>query len=175
MGDRAGIVASLNDLAKIAYFEENYSSASRIHEEALTILQELGDRTGIAATIGNLGFIAYSSGDYKAARSLYDESLAIRLQVEDRLGITCSFENLASVSAVEGHPVRAAHLWGAAEALRTVLGAPMQQDEMVRHSKQTAIARVSLADDPTFDCAWEAGKAMSMEQAIALALEHAGG
>jgi non-specific serine/threonine protein kinase len=69
-----------------------------------------------------------------------------------------------------GRPVCDAGLWGAAERLREAIGAPLPPNEQRRRERQVAVARAALGDDAAFDRAWQEGRAMTLEQAIAGAL-----
>jgi hypothetical protein len=45
--------------------------------------------------------------------------------------------------------------------------------ERTRYEEQVAAARAALNDNAAFDAAWQQGRAMTVEQAVALALEGA--
>ena len=65
--------------------------------------------------------------------------------------------------------VRSPRLWGAAEATRRLIGAPLPPNERPRYERLVAAVRTQL-DEETFAAAWAAGQALSLEQAIAEAL-----
>jgi len=79
-------------------------------------------------------------------------------------------EGRAQVAAAHGHAARAAHLLGAAEAVRAAIGAPLLPRAKAGHDCTVAAARTSLGDD-AFAAAWEMGATLSLEQAIVLVLE----
>src|SRR5438552_2077153 len=87
----------------------------------------------------------------------------------DRAGIADSLEALAVVVAALGGSARAVRIWGAAERLRKEIGSPLL--ERPRHVRRVAAARAALGDDAAFDRAWKEGSALTLEQAIDLALE----
>jgi hypothetical protein len=118
-------------------------------------------------SLNNLGLVAHEQGDNAAARALLEESLTIYRELGDRHGIAWSLEGLAT--AALGAPLHASRLWGAAERLREEIGAPLPPNEKSRYEQQVAAARAALADD----AAWAEGRAMTLEQAIELALEQA--
>ena len=66
-------------------------------------------------------------------------------------------------------PVRAARLFGAAEALRESVCVPLPRVHCADYERDVAAARTQL-DEATFAVAWAAGQAMTLEQAIAYAL-----
>ena len=65
---------------------------------------------------------------------------------------------------------RAARLCGAAAALRVAIGAPLHPTERADYERTVAALRVALGD-AAYEAAWAQGQALTLEQAIALALE----
>ncbi len=171
LGDRWGIAASLNNLGNLAFDQGDYQAARARHEETLAISRELGDQMGIANSLGNLGNDAYSQGDYAAAQALHSEGLAIRREIQDNLGIVVSLEGLVTVFVALGSSLRATRILGAAERLREKIGSPLPPTDRSEYDQIVAAARAKLSDDAAFDHAWQEGRALTLEQAIALALE----
>jgi len=68
---------------------------------------------------------------------------------------------------------RAARLFGAAEALREALGAPVLWFQRQSYAQGVAALRAWL-DDAACAAAWAEGRGMTLEQAIAYALEGLG-
>jgi hypothetical protein len=77
---------------------------------------------------------------------------------------------LGSVAALDEQPARAARLWGGAERLRQVLGRRTAPAARATYERAMAVARAQIGED-AFAAAWAAGRAMSIEQASAYALE----
>jgi predicted ATPase/class 3 adenylate cyclase/Tfp pilus assembly protein PilF len=169
LGDRSSIALSLNNLGAVALSQGDYGAARVVVEESLVIRRELGDRQGVADSLFNLGNVACRQGDLGAARTLYAESLVVLREIGDREGLADSLEGTASAAAECADPLLAARLWGAAERLREELGAPLTADERPHYERATAAARAGRG--VAFDRAWQEGCAMSLEQAVALALE----
>ena len=171
LGDRGGMAGSLNNLGNVALDQGDYSAARALYEECLVIWRELGDRGGNATSLGNLANVAFEQGDYPAARTLAEESPAIRRGLSDRQKIADSLEGLAAVVAALGSSLRAARIWGVAQRLREEVGSPTSPNELPRYDRRVAAARVALGDDSAFDRAWQEGRALTLEQAIALTSE----
>jgi non-specific serine/threonine protein kinase len=83
--------------------------------------------------------------------------------------ISESLEDLAAVLAAQGEATRAAQLWGAAEALREEIGAPLAPAERSRYEAAVASAREDCPD-AAFESAWAEGRVMTPEAAIAYAV-----
>jgi len=171
LGDRWGMSATLNNLGSLVYEQGDYQASRSLHEESLAIVRALGDRMGVAASLSNLGEIACDQGDYQAASALHREGLEIRRDVGDRRGIAYSLEGLAAVVAGCGDSLRAAALWGAAARLRSEIGSPMAPNDRPGYDRRVAAARAAASDHVAFDRAWREGGAVTVEQAIDLALQ----
>jgi tetratricopeptide (TPR) repeat protein len=171
LGDRWGIAQSLNHLANVALAQGDLSIARAQLEESLAIMRELENTTAIASALSNLGAVALAQGDLASARSLCKESLAIGREVGARWEIVYALNRLASVADALGNPLRAASIWGAGERLRGEIGSPLPSSHRHEFDRSLAAARAALGDDAAFDRAWHEGHALTLEQAIELAME----
>jgi predicted ATPase/class 3 adenylate cyclase/DNA-binding NarL/FixJ family response regulator len=172
VGDTSGIAASLSNLGNIAFEQGDYVTARALREEGLTLMREVGDTSGIAADLGSLAEITLEQGDYVTARALYEESLTLLRGLGNTWGIAASLEGFAAVSSVQGHAEQALRLAAAAAALRQAISAPLSPAEQAQLERWLVLARQALSET-TRTAAWEAGRAMTLEQAIASALEPA--
>jgi len=75
-------------------------------------------------------------------------------------------EILAAAVAAQGNHAWAAHLWGAVEALREAIGAPLPLVERAPYHRVVASSRTQFGEKD-FDTAWAEGRTMSPEQALA--------
>jgi tetratricopeptide (TPR) repeat protein len=155
----------------VAYFQHDYPTARMFSEESLAIMRELQHGSGIADSLCNLGNVACEQGDYQTARTTFEEALAIRHARGDQRGTASSLEGLAAVVAALGRSLKAARIWGAAERLRTEVGAPLSPNDRTDYERRVAEARAVLGDDAAFDRAWREGCVLTLEQAMELALE----
>ena len=171
LGDQRGIAVVLNNLGMMAFYRNDYSAARLLHDQTLVIRRELGDRWGIAVTLHNLSRVALAQGDYPSSSALLTESLATRRDLADRLGIAESLEEFAGLAFALDRPGPGARLCGHAARLREEIGSPLPPWERVRYDRRIASARASLGNDVAFDLAWQAGHAMTLEQAIEYALQ----
>ena len=175
LGDRWGIGVSLENLGRNAYERGDYASARALLEETLMISRELDEPWGIGMHLRDVGLVALEQGDYEGARGCFAESLKIQRELGDRWGTAISIAGLANLASVLNEPGRAARLWGKAERLREEIGVPLTPLERLRYERVVASARSGMGDDLAFDSAWEEGRAMTLERAVAHALEKPGG
>jgi hypothetical protein len=142
-------------------------------EEGLAILRELGDTEGVARALADLALVTQRQGEYGRAATLLHESLALFRDLGSTLGISRCLEALAGVAGAQGQLERAARLFGAALALRGHAGASLWPADPTAQATDLEAARASLGDQ-AFAAAWEEGRSMTVEQAVAYALDAQG-
>jgi predicted ATPase/class 3 adenylate cyclase/Tfp pilus assembly protein PilF len=89
---------ALDGAGTLALRQQDFTSASELFREALSIRRELDDRRGMASTSGNLGLVARHQGDYTSARLHYEQSLALYRELGDRPGMSIALNNLGTVA-----------------------------------------------------------------------------
>jgi tetratricopeptide (TPR) repeat protein len=166
------IAWSLGHLGEVAKDQGDCGTARALFEESLAIFRELGNKRAISASMNRLGRVAHDQGDYGAARALLTESLAISWEVGHRGGLVRDLEGLAAVAVAQAQFERAAHLFGALDELRVTVGQPRAPVERAEYERSVAAVRTALGE-AAFAAAWAAGRAMPLEDAVALALEPA--
>ncbi|HEX8680787.1 MAG TPA: tetratricopeptide repeat protein [Ardenticatenaceae bacterium] len=170
LDNKFGTASALSGLGLVAYQEGDVGSARTQLEESLTTARVLGQKWMLAGVLTHLGFVMHQQGDAEGAWAMHAESLALRRDIGDRAGTAASIEQMAALALSEGNSERAAHLWGAAEMLRSVLKVPLPASQRPRYEGDVAAARERLGDS-LFRAMWNEGRAMSLEQTIAYALE----
>ena len=170
--NQRGIGIALNNLGDAAYYQGDLERAAAFYAEALALFRQEGNRQGIALGLGNLGNVARMRGEVAQAAALQREALALYQNLGDQRGCAGSLEALASTAGVAGQGERAARLLGAAAALRETIGAPQPPQEQTDVEQAVAAARVALGEE-SWAAAYAAGRALSLEQAIAEALARA--
>ena len=170
LGGGAEMANVLLNLGNVAVTRNDFVSAHHLTEESLTLYRQVGSLLGIANGINNLGNLAEKQGEYLRAQALYQQSLVIYADLGSRGSVVISFDGLAVTAIGMTKPIVAARLMGAAQRLREEIGSPVPPREQVEFDQQLTTARALLAADAAFDAAWQEGRAMTMEQAIDLAL-----
>ena len=170
--DRVGVSKCLANLGTVAFYSGDFARARNFYEESLALQRELGDMWGMAASLANLGATALNQRDYAEAARHYKESLPLLNELGDKASIAECLEGLAAAIGAwkGGRPERAARLFGAAEALREAVGAPLSLASRPEYERNLNTAR-SLIHEVAFGEAWAQGRAMSLEEALALAAE----
>jgi tetratricopeptide (TPR) repeat protein len=141
-------------------------------EEALRRIDRAAREYGPEAAIhplAALGHAARERGDYEGAATWYRRSMALRQEVGDIRGLSQSLADFASLAARQEQWERAARLWGAAEGAcverERTLPVPVPEG----YKQAVEGARAALGEE-AFAAAWAEGRALSLEDAIQLAL-----
>jgi len=161
------VSSTLNALGEMARGLGDYERSRVLYEEAMTAAPEVSYTKLVP--LYNLGLVAFSQGDPTVARSNFAGARAIASKLGHKPGIPSALEGLAGVYGVQGEPERAARLFGAAEALRKATNLPIQTSDRADYERFVAGARAAL-DEEAFAAAWKEGGALTLEQAIELAL-----
>jgi len=104
----------------------------------------------------------------------FAECVAIAMEIGARSNLIDSLEGCAGVAAASGAPIRAARLWGAADALRQEDANPMSPRESMSFDRQARRVRDTLTNDE-FNQAWNQGRAMTLDDAVRYALDEEAG
>jgi DNA-binding CsgD family transcriptional regulator len=160
----------LAGLGGVAYGEGELEEASSRFEEALAIWRERGDAWGQAIALLNLGTVAATQGQLDLAADRYRESIASRLVTGDRANIQEALAGLAMVTAELGLSLRSVRLFGASEALREIAGTPHVTTIPPYRDRIVADVKAALGET-TFVEEWEAGRSLSLQHAVAEAME----
>ncbi len=169
LGDKDGIAGSLNNLGNLAKDRGDYAAARPLLEEGLALARELGNPHLTAMLLDNLGVVALQQGDVRDARSLLADSLALKREMGDQWGVAYSLEGMAGVALAQNDFGGTACLLGIAAWVREDLGRPLQSADQDQSDRRAEAARAALGAD-AFAAAWEAGRAMTVEEAVDYAL-----
>ena len=168
LGASHWVARSLAALAAVTRLRGDSARAKTLAEEALDLAREAGHAWTVALALGVLANVAADRHDHARAVPLYEESLGLSLELGNYWGVAGTVAGLAGVVAAQGQHDRAARLLGAARELGDTIGvARLAQHE--EYDRVLADARAHL-DDRAFAAAWEAGRAMTLEEVIEYAL-----
>lgn len=155
----------------VAASEGDTGRAIALLEEGLTLYREVRDTLGISMCLTVMGLIETARSNNARAARLIQENLSLACGSDDKVSIHYSLVGLASVALGLGDQVRAAQLWGAAEAMRESFAidlTPMAR-ALIKYEDLLEDTRAGL-DEATFTRAWAAGRAMAQDRAVEYAL-----
>lgn len=171
LGETRGIAMALGHIGNTALLAGDQTRAEAALREGLALARELEDRWTIQFLVEISGFVALEQGDAVVARERFIEVLDLErdLRGRGRGDVQACVEGLAGVALLSGLPDRAARLLGAAEGLRE------QREQLgfnpLARAREPTIARMrARLRAPDLRQAWSAGRALSPDEALALAL-----
>jgi tetratricopeptide (TPR) repeat protein len=170
LGDQRGVAISLNNLGLVAHFQEDYPRAIDLFQQSIVLFEALGDVRVKSAVLSNLGRALTGRGEYSQARMCLRRSLSMVRELGNREDSIDAIEALAGVAGATGEAARGALLLGAAEALREKIQSPVAPVAQREYERDLTRIRNQL-DFRSFAAAWVRGRAMTLEQAIELALQ----
>ncbi len=166
LGDRVGIGATLGNLGLIVQALRNPHRALELYSESLAIARQLGDKRSAGIALGNLGTVALELQDIDAATTWFEECLEVSSQIADIEGIAGALEGLAVTAAMRQQALRAARLYGSANALRERSSLPRTEQETLDLERRLAGAASALGS-VTWAATMVAGRAMTPEAILA--------
>ena len=136
---------------------------------AMAAWEEMGDRRMALVARSDLAHALRRGGEIKEAEALYRETLHGWQHAGNRGAMANQLECFAFLAIAKDDPVRAARLFGAAQAIREVAGSAMVAAEQAEYDAAVGQLRGSLAA-AAFDSAWAEGRRLTTDDAVALAL-----
>ncbi|WP_346927267.1 FAD-dependent oxidoreductase, partial [uncultured Arthrobacter sp.] len=140
------------------------TGAEALYEQSLAAGRALPNPLAEARALTNLTVVAVESGRHDGAAALHREGLRIYRDLGDQRGIASSLEGLGAAAVSQPH--LAAKLYGAASALRDVIGSPVPAVEQNAFERGFSAARSRL-DKAAFERAWSQGRAAELDAVIA--------
>lgn len=171
LGDARSMGFELSGLGEVALRQRDYARATQLIKESLDLRKQLGNKWGLGVSLGMLGWVAMRERDWERASARLGESLEVRQEIGDKGGCAWCLERLAGVAMAQGQPEKAIRLFGAAAALRSSIGSVIDPADQARYKKNLNFLRAKLGREG-FKAIWDEGHAMTMEQAVAYALEN---
>jgi adenylate cyclase len=170
MGDKWGNATGLGSLGLAAHRQGDYTGAQILQEQSLALSREIGDKQGIATALVNLGNLAIEQNNVQAAQMAYGESLKLALEMADKKILFEILGGLAAVAVLLADLPHAARGAATAESLRLSIGAAWASIEGSLYELTVTAVRTGLSE-AQFMAAWAEGERMTLDEAVALALQ----
>jgi tetratricopeptide (TPR) repeat protein len=170
-GNLLELAITLYNLGHLTRLEGELPRAADRFEEALAIFREVGDAVGEAAVLQGLVEVASESGAYERAFSFLQASIELLKEIRYVSGLLGSLATSAGLLAKLDEGESAARLWGAYHVLSEEIGREAAHPlEAAARDEATGAVREALGDR-LFERAWEEGGRLTLDQAVAFALE----
>jgi predicted ATPase/class 3 adenylate cyclase/DNA-binding CsgD family transcriptional regulator len=165
LGDKEGMASYLNLRGMLALDEGDTARAASRVEQALALFQEMQLPHGTTLSLYASAQVAEASGNHMDSQALYEQGIVLARKSGNKHTIIFGLEGLAAAVAIQGNYAWAAHLWGAAEVRREMIGAPLPPIERTPYNRAVTAARTHLGEQ-AFASAWAEGRTMELQQAL---------
>ena len=160
---------ALEGLGRVALSQQDEASARRYLEQAVELCR-VSHQPGVEARcLIALSYVALRQQEHDQAKRLLNGALGLLQGSGMKWEIVCALEATATIDARLEQWAAATCLYGAAEAQRSRMGATASLTLWTDGANDMSSIHNAL-DSATFAAAWQAGEAMTLEQAVAYAL-----
>jgi predicted ATPase/transcriptional regulator with XRE-family HTH domain len=160
---------TFNNLASAHYYLGQYEVAQSFNIEALTLAEQSGSAYAKAGSLALDSRLALTRGEIGRAAALNRESLGLWWEFGDKWNMVSVLEIAAAIIAAGDRGETAARLYGAAEALREAISAPMGVLDQPEYARHLAALRAAL-DELTLTRAWAEGRRIPLATAVTEAM-----
>ncbi len=169
-GDRSRLCVYLNLSGAIARRLGDDLQATLWCDEAVMVAKKIRHDLWSGCALHTLGYLALHQQEPARAIGLFEESIAVFQTLGDSHGVASSLAGCAAVLALVGHPLEAVPLLSATHTY--MQGSAWRVDVLDRNEYvRTIVAVQARLNEAEWDQAWVEGQAMTLEQAVAFALE----
>ena len=172
LGNQHAPVYLIHYYGVLAYWQGDYARACVYYEKTFEIAEKIGNYGGILWTRVNWAYAVLGQGNISQAKEMFYLSIQQFQKMNNLIGVAYALEGLAKLFVHQDHFERAARLFAWADAMREKIGdhrPPVEQNSVER---DLAVIHSQL-DDDEYSKLYVEGQALTMDQAIALALEEA--
>jgi predicted ATPase/class 3 adenylate cyclase len=153
---------------RLSGYQGRLDEARRAFGQAIQAYEQMGDVRFVLAARSDLGHALRIGGALDEAEALYRTTIHEWQHAGNLGAVANQLEGFGYIAIARGDSIRAAHLLGAAEAMRERAESPMPWGERVELDAAIESLR-TLADAPALDDAWATGGRLDPDEAVSLA------
>jgi tetratricopeptide (TPR) repeat protein len=161
---------SLLFLSIAALARGEYNRAAQAAADCAEVLRPVGDADSLAGALVIRATASWRQGDHGAAAAFLRDGLRAYQGLGGLWGLSLGLAVVAYLVGSRGEHQRATVILGASEAVRESIGAVLVPIAKVWHETGIAAAKAALGAD-AFRRAWEAGQALTPEDAVIEAMK----
>ena len=147
-----------------------YDQARAFLQKNIKNHEKTGNRMGVLWGHARLGYVALREGSVAEAHQILVDVLENFHADQNKNGLAFVVDKLASLYAVINKPELAAHLIGWSDANRKQIGDPRPRIEQADLDRDIASIKAKIGSS-TFETAYASGQDMTLDEAVALALD----
>jgi predicted ATPase/DNA-binding XRE family transcriptional regulator len=159
-----------DDLGRLACEQGNYDLATKMFNEELIMCRDIEDKHGTASALHGLGQIAQSTGNHFVAHSFYSKSIWLGSEISSLWIVIINLAAFAQLATTYEEFEKAGRLIGLIETRFPSLRFELFPTKRAEVDQSIVTARAALGEE-AFATAYEEGKNMTLDEAIAYALE----
>ncbi|RPI82165.1 MAG: helix-turn-helix domain-containing protein [Chloroflexi bacterium] len=165
-GNPLSIGLSLASTGRLHVDYGYYQEAELFLNEGLAFIERTPDLRGRGYCLNALGRLALARGEMKLATERFRQALRLNYELGHMVDLSECLQELAIIKAITGDENCASLLWAAATAIqnRSGFNFPMN-DTVYSQAPASWLQTASLSEE------WKEGEKMSLDQAVAYALE----
>jgi non-specific serine/threonine protein kinase len=170
IGNHTNEGEALQVCGTLAFWQGNYQQANAYYQESLMLSEKTGNNF---QNLWSHIFTAYTSflqGNVQKAREMFEVSIQRTHKAGLTIALVFAIEGLASLYVNQNQPERAARLFSWTNAMREKIGDHRPPIEQASVERDLAVIHSILSNSEFSNLSAE-GRTMSVEQAIAHALE----
>ena len=169
LGDAHETLAARRFLAWMCEELGDLARYRELTEQNLELARMQGDKRIEARSLGGLGMLAVAEGRLDDAAALLAGSFRIDRDLGFTIFVAVDLVRFAALHVARGAPSIAARLLARADALRDEFGFSLEA--WAEEERRDTLAAVHAAfDEAEFERAWDEGRRLSLDEAIALAV-----
>jgi predicted ATPase/class 3 adenylate cyclase len=165
---------SLHDLAVLALERGEISTALEQCGQSIAMHEGIAAQRALAQEFVTLAEARLADGDLGAAKDVCQVSLRITQRLKSRRGVAHALETLAQVAFACGEHRRVAWLLGACAGVLGELAPVLWPPRITAQHRHTQVETRKALGKKAWDAAFAAGRALTLEEAIAQALDASG-
>lgn len=160
----------LNSLGNTHKAQGQLELAEQAYQECLAVCYRTGERRRVGMTFGNLSVVMSEAGDFEKGYDYLQQALQIFQETRFTYMLLSTLGNSAPRILVNlGYAKQAARLLGANAVLQAAHNIRNQPNDLPFAQRAQAAVRQQLSDE-AFQAAYDAGRQLSIDEALALAL-----
>jgi hypothetical protein len=160
----------LVNLCRVSFGRGEAERAGLLAQEALAAARASGDRWALTLVLQTMTAGGLIAADYDGAAAFAAEGLGLALELGHKRFIAEHLSSLVEIAGVRRQSERVARLLGALSRLADVQGYRIAGARQAQTSAALDAARDALGES-AFEVLFAQGRALTMEQAVAYALE----
>ena len=152
-----------------ALFDGDFPLAKAMFSKSLGAARQVGDLYGVESCLCQIAIACFFGGEPKDSKPYMQQAMSMARRLDDRQQQAYLLLGLGGLAAFSGDGRLAARLLGAGERLRTEVGidAFILSPSVLVQFRESAIA---ILGEPSFEAELDAGKRLSRDAALSLAM-----